>query len=187
MGAQSETLMIRRAVSNDPIADHNPHPDKALIKIATLGDRPYLVLKFSFRKNLAYGCIIRRPCFCSMGTNRALALCPVRRFWPLIRDRVSSGRPLLLTVTRRNINRIIKDVIGNLAAHRSERYSSHALRPGSAQELKETGSPREVVASAGRRRPASLLSYVDTSADVETDMSNLLANPLLSESEDELD
>ena len=81
---------------------------------------------------------------------------------------------------------VIMAVLGKLSVPQSERYSSHGFRRGSAQELKETGSPWAVVASAGRWRSTSLLSYVDTSADVETDMANLLANPLLSELDDEL-
>ena len=76
--------------------------------------------------------------------------------------------------------------LGKLAAPHAERYSSHAFRRGAARELRETGPHWAVVASAGRWRSASLLIYVDTSDDVETDMSNLLPNSLLSESEDEL-
>lgn len=64
--------------------------------------------------------------------------------------------------------------------------SPHGFRRGSAQELKEAGAPRTVVAGADRWRSASVLSYVETSADFECDMANLLAAPLLSESEDEL-
>ena len=182
----SETLAIRRAFSDDPVSEHIPQSEKALIKICTIEGVPYLVLKLSHRKNLVYGCILRRPCFCSLGSQRATALCPVHAFWPLVIDRVHSGSLLFPNVTRRNVNRIIKAVFRKLSVPHAERYSSHGFRRGSAQELKETGSPWTVVAGAGRWMSASVLSYVDTSADVECDMANLLANPLLSESDDEL-
>ena len=83
-----------------------------------------------------------------------------------------------------HLNRTIKAAMGKLDVPHSERYSSHAFRLGSAQELKETWHPWAVVASAGRWRSDSLPRYADTSEDVETEMSNLLSNPLLSESED---
>ena len=105
--------MLRRAFSDDPIDDHAPHPEKSLIKLAKLVGHPYLVMKFSFRENLVYGCIVRRPCFCAVGTKRALALCPFHTFWPLIKDRVRSGHLLFPTITRMNLNRITKAVIGS--------------------------------------------------------------------------
>ena len=119
----------------------SPHPDKALIKLATIDGQPFLVMKFSFRKNLVYGCILRRPCFSSVRTQRAIALCPVHTFWPLIKARVRSGHLISPSMTWRNLNRIIKAALGRLLAPHSERYSSHAFRRGAAQELKETGSP----------------------------------------------
>ena len=59
----AETWILRRACAGDPIADHTPQPDKALIELATLDGHTYLVMKFSIIKNIAYGCIRRRPCF----------------------------------------------------------------------------------------------------------------------------
>ena len=135
---------------------------------------------------IIYGCILRRPCFCSIGTTRAIARCPVHSFWPLIKARVHSGSLLFPSITRRNVDRIIKAALGRLSVPHAERYSSRGFRRGSAQELKETGPPWTTVDTAGRWRSASLLSYADTSADVESDMANLLPNPLLSESKDEL-
>ena len=184
--APSETLTPRSAFADDRIADHTHQPDKALIKLTTLGNRSYLVLKFSYRKNLVCGCIRRRPWFCSIGSTRAIAIFPVNSFWHRIKARVHSAHLLFPSITRRTLNRIVKRVIGKLAVPHAERYRSHALRRGTAQELKETCSPWVVVASAGRWRSASLLSDVDTSDDVETDMPNLWTNPILSESEDEL-
>ena len=90
----SETLMMRRAFPTDLIAEQTPQPDKALIKLATLDDRPYLVMKFSYGENLVYGCILRRPCFCPIATKHASALCPVHDFWPRIRARAHSGHSL---------------------------------------------------------------------------------------------
>ena len=90
----SETLALRRASPKDPIVDHTPQPTKALIKLSTIDGKPFLVMKFSVRKNLVYGCILRRPCFFSFGTSRAISLCPVHAFWPLIRARAQSGHLL---------------------------------------------------------------------------------------------
>ena len=38
--APSETLTLRRAFSDDPVNEHIPQPEKALIKICTVDDTP---------------------------------------------------------------------------------------------------------------------------------------------------
>ena len=137
----SETLVLRRAYSSDPMETFCPHPDEALMGVRTVGGEPFLFAKFSWRKNMASGCILRRPCFCNLTNRKAALICPVHVSWPLIRCRVDPGKPIFSAVNRRNFNRILKVVLAKLRIPEADRYSSHASRRGTSQELKESGSP----------------------------------------------
>ena len=79
----SETLQLRRAFRGDQLLEFSPHPDKALIGSVSVGGEAFIVAKFSYRKNVPGGCILRRPCFCHMGNARATALCPIHIFGQL--------------------------------------------------------------------------------------------------------
>ena len=61
--------------------------------------------------------------------------------WPAIKARVPSGARLFADVNRRNFNRRLKSTMASLSVQQADRYSSHAFRRGSAQEMNETGSP----------------------------------------------
>ena len=112
---------------------------------------------------------------------------PVRTFWPIIRPRARSGNLLPPSIIRRDTNRVIKAAIGELSAPHSERCISHGFRTGRLPGVEANRAPPwPVVASAVQWNSAALLIYANTAADVEMDMSNLMSNPLMSESEDEL-
>ena len=68
-------------------APPHPHPGKALIGVSTVGGEAFLAAKFSHRKNLPGGCILRRPCFCFVAKSRA-ELCTIHIFWAAVRRRV---------------------------------------------------------------------------------------------------
>ena len=77
-------------------------------------------------------------------------------------------------VNIRNSNRTLKAIFARLQVPHASRYSSHAFRRGSAQEMNETGSPLTVVASAGMWRPHALVrNYVDMASTVETNVRQL--------------
>ena len=137
----SGTLQLRRAFSPDNLLIFPPQPDKALIGIASVGGELFLVAKFSWRKNISNGCILRRPCFCNLGTPFATSLCPVHCFWPAVRRRVACGQRLFSKVNVGNFNRILKAVCAKLSIPDAARFSSHGFRRGTSQELKERGSP----------------------------------------------
>ena len=141
--------------------------------------------KLLWRKNLVSGCILRRPCFCSLSGSRAPLLCPVHAFWPLVKRRVEPGEFLFPAVTRRNFNCILKAVLSKMHVPSADRYSSHAFRRGTSQELKESGSPWAVVASSGFWRSPSFRGYVDLSRDVEIGVQQLFDVDLDSDSADE--
>ena len=141
LGAPSETLMLRRAYASGPLDTFSPQPDKALMAVRFVGGEPFLFTKFSWRKNLPSGCILRRPCFCNLTNRKAALIFPVHVFWQLIRCRVDTGKPIFSAVNRRNFNRIPKVVLAKLRIPEADRYSSHAFRRGISQELKESGPP----------------------------------------------
>ena len=132
-----------------------------------VGDEPFLLAKFPWRKNLAAGRILRRPCFCNLTNHRAAQICPAHVLWPSIRCRVAPGKPISSSAARRNFDRIMKTALSMLRAPDAERYSFHAFRRWASHELKESG-PWPVVASSGARRSAAFRGYVDLSRDVES-------------------
>ena len=106
--APSETLQLRRAFSTDDRPAFPPQPEKALIGVCSAGGHPFLVAKLAWRKNLATGSILRRPCFCSLAAPEAPGLIPVRAFWPMIRNRMGRGHLLFSAANRLNFSRILK-------------------------------------------------------------------------------
>ena len=169
----SETLQLKRAYRGDRLLSFSPQSDKALIGPMSVGGELFLVAKLSYRKNLAGGCILRRPCFCNLASARARLLCPIHVFWAAIRRRVDPGAPLFRAVNRGNFNRQLKAIFGRLCIPDADRYSSHGFRRGTAQELKESGSPWAVVASAGVWNSPAFRGYLDMARDVEVGVSRL--------------
>ena len=129
------------------------------------------------------GGIIRRPCVCALQSRRGSTLRPVHALWPAIHRRVAPGAPLFEAVNRRNFNRILKTVLGQLLVPEAARYSPHAVRRGTAHELKECGSHWSVVDSAWVWRPLASWGYLDMSRDVEIGAQQLFEVDLDSESE----
>ena len=117
--------------------------------------------------DLAAGCILRRPCFCTLAGTREAALFPVHTCWPLIRLRVAPWDPLFSSVKGRNFNRTPRAVMSKIRGPSAERFISQAFRRGASQELKESGSHRSVSASMGVWHPTAFRGYVDMSRDVE--------------------
>ena len=135
---------------------------------------PFLVAKLSSRKNLTCGVITKRPCFCGLGADAARLVCPAHPLWPAVMGRAPCGQPLPKAVNRRNFNRALKAIFARMQVPRADRYSSHAFRRGSAQEMIETGSPLTVVASAGMWRSNALVkNYIDMAATVESNIRRL--------------
>ena len=100
----------------------------------------------------------KRPCFCGLANAKARLTVPVHSLWPDIRDRVPSGANLFVDANRRNFIRRMMAIMARIAAPKDSRYSSHAFRRGSAQEMNETArpyrpSPRLVLGAPTRSMP----------------------------------
>ena len=68
--------------------------------------------------------------------------------------------------------------LAKLPIPHAERYSSHGLRRGDAQELQSTGCQWATVASIGDWRTLSFKGYVDLTNQVIRDLPELLAEDL---------
>ena len=76
------------------------------------------------------------------------------------------------SVTRWDFSRILRVALTRLKVPDAARYRSYGFRRGTAQELKETGSPWQVVASSGLWNSPAFRGYVDLSTDVESGVRN---------------
>ena len=117
---------------------HNP---RSLLIGALFAEGGPFFANLAWRKNLTSGCILLLPCFCQLAAVRAASLCPVHAFWPLIRQRVAIGLSLFKAVSRTHSNRALKAIMDRVGVPEDERYSSHAFRMCTTQELKEVGPP----------------------------------------------
>ena len=108
-----------------------------------------------------------------MGSNAAANLFPVRVFWAAVRRRVAPGKLLFRQVNRCNVNRVLKAVMAKLQVPHAALFTSHACRRGATQDLKESGSPWDVAASAGLWNSPSFRGYLDMSRDVEVGVARL--------------
>ena len=172
----SETLALRRAFRGDQLLVFDPQKEKASIDVVKVGEQDFLVVKLTQRKNLTTGCILKRPCFCPISSDKAAFLCPVHSLWPHIRNRVPSGEKLLSAVNPRNFNRILKRALEELRIPDASRYSSHAFRRGATQELREFGSGWPVIMGAGVWNSSACTGYVEITPEVETGVRLLFLN-----------
>ena len=181
----SEALPLRRAFTRDCLGDFLPLKSrKALLAVRGAPPNESLTLRLASRKNLPAGCILRRPCFCTLTKVAAHALCPVHFFWPAARRRCQSGELLFPSITRRDVNDILREVLKKLELPYAERYSSHGFRRGAASELQSTGSQWSTVATIGDWRSLAFKGYVDLTNELSRDLSRLLAEDVVLDEED---
>ena len=107
----------------------------------------------------------------------------VQSLRPDVKAVVPPGAKLFISVNRRNFNRRLKAALCKLSVAQAARYSPHAFRLGSAQEMNETGSPISVIASAGSWRSNAVRGYIDLSANVERNVRQRFRADIDSESE----
>ena len=98
---------------------------------------------------------------------------PVYAISPCIASRVRPGEKLFSMFSATNVNATLKAVLAKLLIERSEKFSSHGFRRGVAQELKETGSQRAVIATLGDWESLAFLGYVDITDEVDRNMAKL--------------
>ena len=181
----SDTPQLRRAYKGDPLLAFTPQPDKALIGAAAVGGETFPLTKFSYRGNLVGGFSLRMPCFCLLGRDQARTFTPAHVFWKEVRMHVAPDQPPLRGVDRGNFNRTMEAVLARLSIPAAGRFSSQGIRRGAEQELKESGSPWVVVASAGVWNFPDFRGYFDMAKDVEIGVDRLFAIDQVSRSDAE--
>ena len=145
-----------------------------------------LIAKFSWRKNIKRGCILRRPCLCREPEPPAQVLCPVHRIWPQLAD-MARGGELLSPRLKHSFNRHLRANLALAGISQSDRFSSHCFRRGATQELQIAGNPDETLKRAGCWRGMGFRSYVDTQLTDALKISRLISRPTDSDSEDDPD
>ena len=147
--------------------------DQALIGLRGPPEDRRLVIRLRSRKNLPNGCIMSRPCFCSLPAPAAKGMCPVHSIWPCIAQRTKPGGNLPPSSSATNLNATIKAVFAKLLVERAEQYSPRGFRRGAAQELKESGSQWVAIATMGDWESLAFLGYADLTYNVERDMAKI--------------
>lgn len=183
----SVSLTLIRAYQGGELSQFLPPAERALIGLrGQQGER--LIVRFARRKNLPQWRIMSRPCFCQLSNKEAHHLCPFRFFRPLIRQRVRPRANLFPRFNDTEVNNAIKAVLKNLEIPHAERYSSHGVRRGAANELKTQGSQWTTVATLGEWRSLCFRGYVDLTPELGRDMSKLLiaTDDIDSDMEDEV-
>ena len=170
----SEAWPLRRAYTSDNLDGFAPLDGQAIIGLRGPPTAPVLTLRLASRRNLPHGCILKRPCLCDIAKCVEHKPFPVHFLWPVIRARVAPPGLIFPTYTRRNVNSVLKGVLGKLSIPEASRYSPRGFRMGDAQELKSTGSQWSTVAAAGFWHSLAFKGYVDLTADVARDLSQLL-------------
>ena len=170
----SEALFLKRAFSNDRINEFVPQADKALIGTRTFQDVDCLIIKLSRRKNLAGGCLLRRPCICSVKSASGRRLCPPHAFWPLVSSRCGPGELIFPNFSKHNVNRILKTTLMKIGFEDGSQFTSKAFRRGATQELLTTGNSLEVIKGSGGWLGPGFRSYVDLGMDSAFRISKLL-------------
>ena len=163
-----------------------PHPVEAFVGSRAFQGADFLAVRLAYRKNLGVGAILKRPFFCGLQTPKAISTCPDHSLWPAIKARLHPGSCLFSPINRRNFNRVLKSILAKLQVPQADRYSPHAFRRGSAQELNETGAPLPVIASAGAWRSNAVRGYIDLASNVESNVKQLFRVDTDSESDHEV-
>ena len=125
--------------------------------------------------------------FCPLTKVAARALSPVHFSWHAVRRRFRSGELPCPSITRRNVNNVLRDILKKLEIPHAERYSSHGFRRCEASELQTTGSQWSTVAALGDWRSLACKGYVDVANELPRDLSRLLAEYIVLGAEDEKD
>ena len=125
----SETLLIVRAFGDEPLLRFCKQKTKALIGVRLFEGIQLLVIKFSYRKNLPGGCILRRPCICTH-QNPKQPMCPIHVIWEHIRSAIRPGDPIFPSLSTRNFNPTLKRVFSRAHIPDAFSFSSHCFRRG---------------------------------------------------------
>ena len=161
----SVALFLRRARPEDRISEFAHQGGKVHIGTRRCAFIDCLIIKMSWRKNLAGGCILIRDCLCSDDSSEASKICPPRRIWRILRSLCAPDDLLFPGLDRRCFDRILKFALTRMEFHDARKYSDNAFRLGAAQELLTTGNSLEFIKGSGVWWGGGFRSYVDLEMD----------------------
>ena len=173
--APSEAIQLTIANPNEKLLKFSPQCPKALIGPRTYRDTTALVTKFRYRKNVRGGCILIRPCLCTMVSPPNRTFCPVHGFWATKRGRLTPGGLLFPNTSADNFNQRLKRVARDLNC---EDGSSHASRRDATQEIINSGSTFPTISESGIWNSGGYKCYLDLHADEAINISALLSSAL---------
>ena len=142
----------------------------------TFGGYDMMIAKFSRRKNIRRGCILRRSCFCRKPDPAAQVLCPVHRIWLQLAD-MARGGELLPPRMKHSFDSHLRDNLELAGISQPGRYSSHCFTRGATQEMQIAGNPDETLKRAGCWRGMDFRSYVDAQLTDALEISRLISRP----------
>ena len=158
----SETLLMRLAGPTDRITEFVPQNFEILAGLRSFKGTELLVVKFSRRKNLPRGCILRRPCLCDEPLVSARIFCPVHQIWPRLIQGIEIHGRLFPSLSAHKFGSALKAGMITAGYPEGGKYSSHCFRRGATQELEMAEQSKEVIQGAGCWRGMGFRSYIDT-------------------------
>ena len=156
---------MRNAHQKERLGGFAPQSDKVLIGVRPCSKIDCLIIKMTNRKNLTGGRILKRVCLCQDDSPKARRICPPRKIWPVIAQRVEVGGLIPPSFTRRNVNRVLKFTLSKVGVKDSREFTSKVFRRGAAQELLTSCNSLEVIRGSGGWWGSGFRSYVDVEMD----------------------
>ena len=181
----SETLLIRRASDWGRLSEFAPHDFKILAGLRTFSGTNLSIVKFSRRKNLPTGCILRRPCLCDETSTLARIFCPVHQIWPRLCDGVEVHGRLFPSLTPHKFNIALKTGMTTAGYPEGGKYSPHCFRRGATKELQMAEQSTDVIKGAGCWAGMGFRSYVDTQMTGALKISRLITRIADSDSDED--
>ena len=118
--------------------------------------------------------ILTRPCLCRGAILNSRGLCPVHRFWPIVKRSTKPGDFIFPSLIRSNINRILKAVFGKIGFADSDSFSSKCFRRGCSNAMKDSNSTLGQIMRAAGWNAAGFRSYLLLQKDEEAFVSSLI-------------
>ena len=165
---------MKRALFTDDLLSGRPLHSQSVLGIVEEESCPKLVLKLRKRKNVKKGMILVRPCLCKGAILNSRGLCPVHRFWPIIKRLTKPGEDIFPSLIRSNLNRILKAVFAKVGFTDSESYSSKCFRRGCSNAMKDSNSTLGQIMRAAGWNAAGFRSYLLLQKDEEAFVASLI-------------
>ena len=103
-------------------------------------------------------------------------LCPIHDFWPRVQRSFLPGEQLFPNLQGKNLNRILKAILGRLNIDFAEKYSTKAFRRGAAMDIMASGSTlAQIMRSAGWHSQA-FRAYLTFQIEEECNMKAIFAS-----------